>query len=63
MASESLPKIPDPDDVEVLAYASGGQTNIFVTGDKAPLELKAIGSMFTLSPRECWVKLKSSEDL
>jgi len=36
-ANERLPKIPDPDDIEILAYASGGQTNIFVTGFKALL--------------------------
>ena len=61
VANESLPKIPDPDDIKILAYASGGQSNIFVTGDKALLDLKAIGGMIIISPRECWVKLKTPQ--
>ena len=61
VANENLSKIPDPADIEILAYVSGGQTNIFVTGDKALLDLKAIGSMVIISPRECWMKLKTSE--
>ncbi len=61
VANENLSKIPDPDDIEILAYASGGQTNIIATGDKALLDLKDIGSMVIISPRECWMKLKTSE--
>jgi predicted nucleic acid-binding protein len=59
VANENLPKIPDPDDVEILAYGSGGQADIFITGDKALLGLKAKGDMLILSPRECWDKLKA----
>lgn len=49
---------PDPDDTPILAAASNGGTKYFVTGDKALLNLKAIGNMRIISPRECWMRLR-----
>lgn len=49
--------IPDPDDVPVLACAVSAKANVFVTGDKALLDLRRIDDMPILSPRQLWQKL------
>ena len=50
-------KINDPDDVPVLACAIAGQSDLFVTGDKALLELKSVDGLPIVSPRELWTRL------
>lgn len=49
--------IADPDDIPAIASALAGDANIFVTGDKALLELGKIGSMVILSPRQLFERL------
>jgi putative PIN family toxin of toxin-antitoxin system len=46
--------IDDPDDAPILATALSAEAAYFVTGDKALLELKQIGTMHIVSPRELW---------
>ena len=50
-------KVSDPDDIAVVSSALGGGATIFVTGDKALLELRAIGNMSIVSPRELFERL------
>ncbi|HBS26068.1 MAG TPA: putative toxin-antitoxin system toxin component, PIN family [Gammaproteobacteria bacterium] len=54
---------PDPDDTPILAAAFHAQAKYFVTGDKALLNLKAIGLMPIISPRECWITLRTDADV
>ncbi len=51
--------IPDPADATVLASAVAAKAEVFVTGDKELLELRNIGSMPIVSPRDLWRKLAS----
>lgn len=48
--------IPDPDDVPILACALAAKVDIFVTGDKALLDLRTVEGMPILSPRDLWTK-------
>lgn len=49
--------VPDPDDIPVLGCALAAKTDIFVTGDKALLNLKVVEGMAILSPRQMWERL------
>lgn len=49
--------VPDPDDVPILSCAVAAGTEIFVTGDKALLEMKPIKALEILSPRQCWERV------
>jgi putative PIN family toxin of toxin-antitoxin system len=49
--------IPDPDDVPILACAISTKADVFVTGDKALLDLRKIEHMPILSPRQLWQRL------
>lgn len=53
--------IPDPDDAPILASALAAKTDLFVTGDKALLDLATVAGAAIVSPRECWLKLRGSE--
>lgn len=46
--------IPDPDDVPIIACAVAAKADVFVTGDKALLDLGKVEGMPILSPRELW---------
>jgi putative PIN family toxin of toxin-antitoxin system len=49
--------IADADDLPIVACALGGRADLFVTGDKALLEIKIIDEMPVASPRELWDRL------
>ena len=53
----SPPATPDPDDAPILACALAAKADLFVTGDKALLEMLAVESVPVVSPRECWERL------
>ena len=59
VSAQQLPTsgISDADDVIIVACALGGNADVFVTGDKALLEIKIIDGMPVLSPRELWERL------
>ena len=50
-------RFKDPDDIPILACAISAKANVFVTGDKALLELRKIEGIPILSPRQLWQKL------
>ena len=50
-------RFKDPDDIPILACAISAKADVFVTGDKALLELRRIEGMPILSPRQLWQKL------
>ncbi|MBI3775909.1 MAG: putative toxin-antitoxin system toxin component, PIN family [Gammaproteobacteria bacterium] len=52
--------IPDPDDIPVLACAIAAKVDLFVTGDKALLDLGQVESLPILSPRNLWTKLTTA---
>jgi predicted nucleic acid-binding protein len=49
--------VSDPDDAPVLACAVATKADVFVTGDKALLDLGEIEDMPILSPRQLWQRL------
>ena len=49
--------IRDATDIPILACAIGGGADVFVTGDKELLDLRRIGTLPILSPRELWLQL------
>ena len=49
--------IPDADDVPIIASALGGKADVFVTGDKALLDLREVDGLRMVSPRELWMQL------
>lgn len=51
--------VPDPDDAWILAAALNAGVHWFVTGDKALLDLGALGEMTILSPRATYERLIS----
>ena len=55
----NLPRISltDPDDVPIVACAIAGKVEIFITGDKALLNLCEVEGLPLLSPRQAWQKL------
>lgn len=50
-------KLPDPHDVPIIASALAAKADVFVTGDKALLNLGKVKGMPILSPRQIWQKL------
>ena len=55
------PPLPDPDDEPIVASAIAGDANVFVTGDKALLELSSVESLPIVSPRDFWEMLGNVE--
>jgi putative PIN family toxin of toxin-antitoxin system len=49
--------IRDAADVRVLACAIHGKADVFVTGDRELLELRQVGILPIVSPRELWLRL------
>ncbi|GMR18403.1 MAG: putative toxin-antitoxin system toxin component, PIN family [Gammaproteobacteria bacterium] len=52
-----FPSLPDPDDEPIVASALAGNANVFVTGDKALLQLESIEHLPIISPRKFWEML------
>ena len=57
-----FPSLPDPDDEAIVASALAGQANVFVTGDKALLELQQVVNLPVISPRQFWEMLASFDE-
>lgn len=57
--AQKAPSIPikDPDDIPILACAIAGEADLFVTGDKALLDLREVDGVPIVSPRELWTRL------
>ncbi len=49
--------LPDSDDIPILACALAAKADVFVTGDKALLDLRMVEELPILSPRQVWQRL------
>ena len=49
--------IADADDIPIVACALGAKVDLFVTGDKALLDLGIIDGLPIVPPREAWTRL------
>jgi len=56
-AEHPLPELPDPDDGAILAAALAGKANVFITGDKALLNLESVEGLPIITPRGLWESL------
>ncbi len=56
-AEPPFPSLPDPDDEPIVASALAGNSSVFVTGDKALLQLQSIEHLPIISPRKFWEML------
>ena len=50
-------RIQDASDKPILACAIAGKADAFVTGDKELLNLREVGGLVVLPPRELWIQL------
>ncbi len=51
--------LKDKADIAILSSATNGGADVFITGDQEILDLKTIGKLEILSPREFWEKMTS----
>lgn len=59
---QPFPSLPDPADEPIVASALAGQAHVFVTGDKALLELQQVVNLPVISPRQFWEMLASFDE-
>lgn len=52
---------PDPSDVPLLGAALASGAALFVTGDKALVDLKVVQGMPVVPPREAWERVRNTE--
>jgi putative PIN family toxin of toxin-antitoxin system len=52
-----FPSLPDPDDEPIVAAALAGKASVFVTGDKALLQVQSVEGLAIISPRNFWEML------
>lgn len=52
-----FPSLPDPDDEPIVAAALAGKASVFVTGDKALLQIQHVEGLNIISPRNFWEML------
>jgi putative PIN family toxin of toxin-antitoxin system len=57
-----FPSLSDPDDEAIVASALAGKAQVFVTGDKALLELKCVEQLPVISPRRFWELLSDHDE-
>ena len=50
-------RIQDASDILILACAIAGKPDVFVTGDKELLDLREVGGLVVVPPRELWIQL------
>lgn len=55
-------RIRDTADIGILACAIGGGADVFVTGDKELLDLRRVGDLPIVSPRDLWLQLMGIEE-
>lgn len=53
-AEHPFPSLPEPDDEPIVAAALAGNANVFLTGDKALLQLQNVEHLPIVSPRNFW---------
>jgi putative PIN family toxin of toxin-antitoxin system len=53
--------IKDADDIPILACALAANADVFVTGDQALLDLRAVDGLPIASPRQLWSQLSGLE--
>lgn len=60
---EPLHNVPlsDPADVAIVSCALNGTADVLVTGDKELLDLRRIGSLEILTPRQFWDKERGQQ--
>ena len=60
---EPLHNVPlsDPADVAIVSCALNGTADVLVTGDKEILDLRRIGSLEILTPRQFWDKERGQQ--
>lgn len=54
--------VPDPTDVPILACTVSAKADVFVTGDRALLELREVEGIPILSVRQFWQKLAGLDE-
>ncbi len=57
-AEAPTPGVPDPDDAWIIAAALTAHADLFITGDKALLDLGQIEGMPIISPRVAYQRLR-----
>jgi putative PIN family toxin of toxin-antitoxin system len=60
-ADPPFPSLPDPGDEPIIASALAGGAEVFVTGDKALLDIHDIGGMPIRAPRGLWQLLAGQD--
>jgi len=60
-AASPAVSLPDRDDEPIVASALAGKAQVFVTGDKALLELGSVEDLPIVSPRQFWEMLAGRE--